>query len=161
MNEIKNENDKNKENKRSYLKIIFIAVIIVIIVLAILYVGKFRPAEPAWTMVEPVNNEIRINISEINDGKLHFFKTEGAKYGFFVIKTPDDQIKTRISICEPCEGISFHIKDNGNTLVCDKCGTTWDTTDFSGLSGGCMNDPPPELEYQIEVGYIIINETEL
>ena len=154
-------NEKPNEPKSKFLKIAIVAIIIVVIIIIILYGSQLRKNEPDWIFIESSNGEIKINFSEINDGEIHYFKTRSSDYGFFVYKAPDNSIKTRISICEPCDGDSFHIEDNGKIIVCDKCGTKWDTDNFKGISGGCMNSPPPELQHIEEDGYIIIKEQDI
>ncbi len=117
--------------------------------------------EPNWTIIEPVKGEIRINYSEVNDGELHYYKTQNSDNGFFIIKNSNGQIITRISICEPCDGKLFNLKNNGKEIECNTCGTKWNTNNFKGISGGCIDSPPPKLNHYIESGYIFIKESDL
>ena len=64
-----------------------------------------------------------------------------------VISTPTQKVFTGIRVCEPCGSFSFHAVD-GKYLVCDACGTRWDLETMMGVSGGCVNFPPPRLSAQ-------------
>jgi len=61
-----------------------------------------------------------------------------------IISTPKGKTVSGIRVCEPCLSFSFHIVE-GKYLRCDACGTIWDIETLQGLSGGCMNYPPPKL----------------
>jgi uncharacterized membrane protein len=162
--EINRDNSENPitTSPKKYWKIaIFIIIVIVIVVLIIMFGGMLRNNEPDWTTVKAENGEIRINSTEVDDGKLHYFKLKNSEYGFFILKNPSGQFVTRMSICEPCNGIKFSLKDSGETLECNTCGTLWDTTNFKGISGGCVNSPPPELEHYEDSGFIVIQEADL
>jgi uncharacterized membrane protein len=157
----KDMNEKPYEPRSKILKIAIVAIIIVVIIAIVLYGSQLRKNEPDWTFVESSNGEIKINFSEINDGEIHYFKTRGSDYGFFIYEAPNNNIITRISICEPCDGDAFHIEDDGKIIVCNKCDTKWDAVSFKGISGGCINSPPPELHHIVEDGYIIIKEQDI
>lgn len=134
----------------------------IILISTLSIAGCMQTDEPDWEIVEAENEEIKIPISEVNDSDIHYYKLKGSGSGkFFVFRNPSGNFTTRISLCEPCGGRSFHFKDSGNKLVCDKCGTVWKTNDFEGISGGCQNYPPPFLEHVEENGTIIIKGEDL
>ena len=58
---------------------------------------------------QTVDDNITIPISEVDDGKIHYYTNEGKK--FYVHKNPNGSYKTRISLCEPCDGKTFTLKD--------------------------------------------------
>jgi uncharacterized membrane protein len=155
-------NSEENGNKGSYKKIGFIVfIVVIIIILGIFLAGMEDTTEPDWTIVKSVNGEIRINSSDIDDGKLHYYKTESSDLGFFILKNSNGQVMTRISICEPCEGESFKLANSGKELVCNACGTKWSTKDFDGISGGCVDDPPPPLYHYEDSGHIVISEGDI
>ena len=53
-----------------------------------------------------------------------------------------------------CPAQVFEMVD-GKYLRCDLCGTIWDIETLQGLSGGCMNFPPPKLTTGIMNGVVI------
>ncbi len=67
---------------------------------------------------------------------------------------PSGNLVVATSFCEPCKSTSFHIE--GNTLVCDTCGTRWDLNTLEGVSGGCTAFPPQALTVQNQNGTIVV-----
>ena len=61
-----------------------------------------------------------------------------------IISTPKGKTISGIRVCEPCLSFSFQMIE-GKYLRCDLCGTLWDIETLQGISGGCMNYPPPKL----------------
>lgn len=60
-----------------------------------------------------------------------------------VISTPTGKTIAGIRVCEPCGSFDFHIIDR--YLDCDACHTRWNIETLKGISGGCLDFPPPEL----------------
>lgn len=75
--------------------------------------------------------------------------------------TPAGRLTVATSFCEPCYSRQFRIE--GDVLVCNTCSTRWALADLSGLSGGCIDYPPQDLEYTVNeaTGQIVIDETYL
>ena len=71
-----------------------------------------------------------------------------------IIETPKGKTMSGVRVCEPCSSFSFHIVD-GKYLSCDACGTRWDIETLQGISGGCMNYPPPRITTGLANGIII------
>ena len=71
-----------------------------------------------------------------------------------IIETPKGQTISGVRVCEPCSSFSFHILE-GKYLSCDACGTRWDVETLQGISGGCLNYPPPRLTTGLANGIII------
>ncbi len=69
---------------------------------------------------------------------------DGEYLPLVVISTPKGETITGIRVCEPCGSFDFHIIDK-KYLDCDACHTRWDIETLDGLSGGCLDYPPPEL----------------
>jgi len=74
---------------------------------------------------------------------LNLYKS-GNYLPLIALYTPSGNVKVGIRTCEPCGSFSMHI-DEGKYLVCDACGTKWDLETFEGISGGCLEYPPPQL----------------
>lgn len=71
-----------------------------------------------------------------------------------IIETPKGKTLSGVRVCEPCSSFSFHIVE-GKYLSCDACGTRWEIETLQGVSGGCMNYPPPKLTTGLANGVII------
>jgi hypothetical protein len=71
-----------------------------------------------------------------------------------VYESPKGKTISGVRVCEPCSSFSFHIVDK-KYLSCDACGTRWNIETLQGVSGGCMNYPPPKLTTGLANGIII------
>jgi hypothetical protein len=71
-----------------------------------------------------------------------------------IISTPQGKTIGGVRVCEPCSSFSFQIVDS-KYLQCDACGTRWEIETLQGISGGCMNYPPPRLTTGIINGVVI------
>jgi uncharacterized membrane protein len=69
----------------------------------------------------------------------------------------EGKLVTAVSMCEPCNSTRFHI--NGNTLICNSCGTTWELDNLNAISGACGKYPPDAISSMIEAGNIYIDES--
>lgn len=92
----------------------------------------------------------KVIVTSLNDLKEKKFiwteyKANGKRVPLTAIAEPSGKAVVAVSVCEPCNGETFHI--SGNKLVCNVCGTTWDLESFKGLSGGCQQYPPEILPY--------------
>ena len=70
--------------------------------------------------------------------------------------TEDGKVVTAISLCEPCDSKSFHIK--GSDLICNSCGTTWNLNDLDAISGSCGKYPPDPIPSKVIGNEIQIDE---
>ena len=71
-----------------------------------------------------------------------------------IINTPQGKTIGGIRVCEPCSSFSFHVIDK-KYLQCDACGTRWNIETLQGISGGCINYPPPRLTTGLSNGIVI------
>ena len=88
----------------------------------------------------------------------------------FAVKTPlgdttymayilDKELYVRASVCPPCRSLSFTL--DGNTLVCDRCGTVFDAGTGAGIKGACVNYPKAQVPYTITDGKIVMKTSDL
>jgi hypothetical protein len=75
----------------------------------------------------------------------------GGYLPLLLIYSPSGGVIGGIRACEPCGSFSFHIVD-GKYLECDLCHTRWDVETLKGVSGGCVNFPPPTLKTTVDNG---------
>lgn len=67
------------------------------------------------------------------------------------------KLVTAISMCEPCNSTSFHIK--GEDLICNACGTTWKVNNLEVVEGACGKYPPDPLPSTVSGNKIMIDES--
>jgi len=81
---------------------------------------------------------------------------DGAYIPLMAELTPSGKVVVTLRVCEPCGSFSFHIEES-KYIVCDLCGTRWDIETLSGVSGGCVNYPPPRLNESLSGNSIEID----
>lgn len=104
------------------------------------------------------DGKISIPVEEVRKNKLVIFDyNNGSKtIPLTAWVTPSGAIKSAVRVCEPCNGTSFRIE--GNTMVCNTCGTRWDLETLRGISGGCQKYPPEALPSTIAGDNLVIDE---
>lgn len=101
--------------------------------------------------------KITVPLKEVKDNTLVTFAYEGDQsVPLLAYEDNSGKIVTAISVCEPCNGTEFHI--DGDTLVCNTCGTIWELSTHKGISGGCIDYPPEILESEIVGDNVEISE---
>jgi len=113
------------------------------------------------------DGEIKVALSAVDDGEIHYYTADGTT--FYVHKNPQGNIRTRISLCEPCVGKTFTLFQGGLIVDCDVCHTRWDSDIYKGLYpepgenrvGGCEDFPPPHLPSTVTDDYLVIQKSDL
>lgn len=68
----------------------------------------------------------------------------------------EGKIVTAVSICEPCNSTTFHIK--ADKIICNSCGSTWELNTLEAVSGSCGKYPPDALPNTVVGNEIQIDE---
>jgi uncharacterized membrane protein len=71
----------------------------------------------------------------------------------------NNKIYVRADVCPPCRSIGYSL--DGNTLVCDRCATTFKADTGDGIQGACVNYPKALVPYEITNGNIIMKQADL
>lgn len=112
------------------------------------------PAE--YKTVRAGNGEIRIPVSEVNDGKVHFYtyKKSGKRINFFVRTDGKGGLSAYFDCCFTCHKHKKGYREEGTEIVCNECSMRfrladekWDNKD------GCS---PIFLKSTIADGFISI-----
>lgn len=104
------------------------------------------------------NNSVTIPVIDLEKSILVRFEYQGNEeiVPLFAYVGPSGKVVAGISYCEPCKSSHFHI--DGNDLVCNACGTTWELETHEGISGGCVDYPPQILTSTIDGNELLINK---
>ncbi|MGB8475199.1 MAG: Fe-S-containing protein [Candidatus Acidiferrum sp.] len=92
-------------------------------------------AAPTALAVTAVGNEVRIPVSEVQDGRMHLFtiSTGGQSVRFMVIKKPNGY-GTALDACRICGAEGY--RQEGQNVVCRHCGSAIYIPTI-GQAGGC------------------------
>jgi len=104
------------------------------------------------------NGYVVIPLDIVRDRKFVRFMYGDPTYGTPVLSyiSPEGKVVTAISMCEPCNSTAFHIQ--GDQLVCNSCGTTWEVGSMEAISGSCGKYPPDVVPNEVADGKIRIDE---
>jgi len=171
-------NHKNNRGKNN----LYIVVILIIFVGAIFYYLKSQPSKEleiiekqpkvadnvsypptrydhAYTIAFTKNNKIILPLNLVKERKFVRFQLVGnneSAVPILAYLTEDGKVVTAISMCEPCNSTEFHIE--GNNLICNSCGTTWNLNDLNAVSGSCGRYPPDPIPSKVVGNEIQIDE---
>ena len=97
-----------------------------------------------FTKLTPSNGVLNIPITDINDGKAHYFKVkadDGIMTSFFVLKSSDGVIRAAIDACDVCYRSGKGYVQEGDFMVCTNCGRKFASTRINEIKGGCNPAP--------------------
>ncbi len=124
-----------------------------LLVLAVIYLAFASPNKSsAVTAVKPVearnssSGQIQIPLSDVSTGDPKFYEYKASNQKsvrFFVIKSSDGVYRAAADACVVCfrEKMGYH--QQGNDLVCNKCGKHFPSALVNEVTGGCNPDGIP------------------
>ena len=71
----------------------------------------------------------------------------------------NNKIYIRADVCPPCRSIGYSL--DGNTLICDRCATTFKADTGNGIAGACVDYPKALVPYQISNSNIVMSQADL
>lgn len=106
------------------------------------------------------NDTVSIPVKVVQENwNNHFLvNSPGGTMGFMAYML-DNVIYVRASICPPCRGKTYAL--DGNILVCDTCGTTFNATTGVGIAGACVNYPKASVTCTVADGNLIMKVSDL
>jgi uncharacterized membrane protein len=147
-----------KLEKRRKLDIIFIMVMLIIGIAVgggYLYSTGFfgTTGEESSEDIEPepskdtpkptTKNEVKIPISDIDDGSAHFYSydSNGVEIRYFVLRSSDGKYRAAFDTCDVCYDAKLGYHQEGDEMVCNNCGQRFDSTKINEVKGGCNPAP--------------------
>jgi len=121
-----------------------------------IYAKSVSALSPA-TQVTFVNGEVKIPLSQVQDGDLHRYVAQenGTDIRFFLYQKPDGKIATVFDACEICGAVGFYKASSG--LVCKNCAAPINPQSV-GMPGGCN---PIPLKAETTNDSILIKESDI
>ena len=116
--------------------------------------GKFKK-------LTPENGRLTIPLSQVNDGKAHYFKAkadDGIMVEFFVVKSSDGVIRAAVDSCDICYRSGKGYVQEGNVMVCTNCGMKFSTDRINEVKGGCN---PAPLNRVVDGKHLVIAMTDI
>ena len=157
-------NDKKAQfaqPKKSYrLPIILVAALIVAGIGLIAWKVLAGSGDGKFSVVRASQGQILIPATQVSDGKAHFFtyKNGATDVNFMVIKSSDGQIRAALDTCDVCYRGRMGYRQEGDSMVCNKCNQKFHSNLINELKGGCN---PVPLQRAVMDGKVTIPEAEL
>lgn len=105
-----------------------------------------------------MEGKIRIPLDLIQQKKFVAFQyvTPANNVPLLAYISNEGKLVTAVSMCEPCNSKRFHIQ--GEKLVCNSCGSTWELNNLDAISGACGKYPPDAIPSVVLGNEILIDE---
>ncbi len=114
-------------------------LILSLVFLSLIFSGcSKRPLE--YQNVTAANGEIKIPVSNVNDGKVHFYtyKKNGKRINFFVRTDGTGKLSTYFDACFTCYKFKKGYHEEGASVVCNECQMKFRLADeYFDNSKGC------------------------
>lgn len=108
-------------------------------------------------VLTPKQGEIRIPVGDVSDGKAHFFEVkadDGTMVTFFVLKSRDGILRAAINACDECYKAGKGYVQDGDFMICEKCGRRFASDKINVIAGGCN---PVGVDRKIQTGQLVIS----
>ncbi len=138
-----------------------IALVVVAVVAVIVVMGRDAgsPAAPA-APVAATGGDVAIPVAEISDGQAHYYSYDagGTEVKYFVMQSADGEYRAAFDACDVCYPNKKGYRQEGDQMVCNNCGQTFDSTKINELKGGCNPSP---IDRRVEGEELVLKTADL
>lgn len=168
--EKKREEFSKPAQKKGGSKAIVIIVLVAVIGLGVyLLMGRSSDKPASSTVTSTTQNaaaapgagDIRIPVSDFASGKAKFFDyttSDGRPVRFFAVKSSDGIYRAALDACDVCYAAKKGYKQEGENMVCQKCGLPFQTAKIGDVAGGCN---PVGLPRTVEGDTLVIKASDI
>ncbi len=149
-----------QQRERRWMAATAVTALVVVVALSAEHVyaraaAELSPARP----IEASSREVRIPVTEVNDGNLHRFsftdEEEHVSVRFIVIRHPNGQLAAALDACQICGPQGYY--QEGHNVVCKNCAAVIYIPSI-GMPGGCN---PVPVESHLEGDQLVIPVSQL
>jgi uncharacterized membrane protein len=109
--------------------------------------------------VVPENGIVRLAVSDLNDGKAHYYRYNGGRaIDFFVLRSSDGVIRAAFDACDVCFREKKGYRQEGDLMVCNNCEQQFPSVKINEIKGGCN---PAPLERQVQGDYLVLRAKDI
>ena len=126
---------QNRRQRRWMIAAVTGCLAVILVLTADFVYTRANAAPPAARVIAAVGNEVRIPVSEVDDGKMHLFTVTagGQSMRFMIIKKPNGY-GTALDACRICGAEGY--RQDGQNVVCRHCASAIYIPTI-GEAGGC------------------------
>ena len=121
--------------------------------------GQATQAEPIRAAPGP--SAVRIPLADLDGGKARFFDYKTADnrdVRFFAMRSSDGVYRAALDACDVCYQAKKGYAQDGDDMICRKCGRHFHSAKINEVSGGCN---PVGLTRTVADGHLIIAASDL
>lgn len=122
-------------------------------------------SSPSATPHQPANaseaRDVLVPISDVSNGQAKFFDytaSDKTSVRFFVIKSSDGVYRAALDACDVCYAAKKGYYQDGDNMVCKKCGRDFPSALVNEVTGGCN---PIGLSRTVDGDNLVIKASEL
>ncbi len=126
---------QNRRQRRWMIAAVTGCLAVILVLTADFVYTRANAAPPAARVIAAVGNEVRIPVSEVEDGKMHLFTVTvaGQSMRFMIIKKPNGY-GTALDACRICGAEGY--RQDGQNVICRHCASAIYIPTI-GEAGGC------------------------
>jgi uncharacterized membrane protein len=118
-------------------------------------------SEMPVTQIAGRGADVNLPVAAFADGAARFYRyttAAGHEVKFFVMKSSDGVVRAAFDACDTCYRDKLGYYQQGDVMVCRKCGRTFRSVDINVLRGGCN---PAPLERNVVGDQIVLTATSI
>ena len=154
-----------KANSNGLPRSVLVAGIGLIVVLGIaaVYVTNSLSGSQASSIqtVSAAGQDVQIPLAELSNGQAKYYRYQlpsGEQVQFFAMKSSDGVYRAAFNSCDVCYQARRGYREEGDNMVCNKCGQTFPSQYINVVKGGCNPDP---LERTVSGDYLTVRVSDL
>jgi high-affinity iron transporter len=126
---------QNRRQRRWMVAAASACLVVILVLTADFIYARANSAPPASRPVTAIGNDVRIPLSEVQDGNLHLFTISlgGQSLRFLIVKKPNGY-GTALDACRICGAEGY--RQDGQNVICRHCGSAIYVPSI-GDQGGC------------------------
>lgn len=132
-----------------------------VVLLVYMAFGSGVKSSATPTVTPSPDGVVRIPLAEVSDGSARFYEyraSNSKKIRFFVIKSSDGVYRAAADACDVCYRSKQGYHQEGDDMVCNKCGRHFPSKDVNVITGSCNPDGIPR---SIEGNNLLIAASDL
>ncbi|MDM8525652.1 DUF2318 domain-containing protein [Desulfococcaceae bacterium HSG8] len=149
-----------KKNKSLFKDVFVILIAFVCLISVPGSAGAWNFTIPAQE-IQPADGVFSFPVSDFSDGKARYFvykSPQDQKFRFFIVKSADGLVRAAFDACDVCFPGKKGYVQQGDQMVCVKCGLKFRTDRINEVKGGCN---PAPLNRAVSDGYVVITEQDV
>jgi uncharacterized membrane protein len=144
---------QNRRQRRWMVAAASACLVVILVLTADFIYARAGAAPPSVAQLTAHGDEVRIPISQVQDGAMHLFSidvSDGRMVRFMIIKKPDGW-GTALDACRICGAEGY--RQDGQNVICRHCGSAIYVPSI-GQAGGCN---PIGVPSHVDGGDLVLN----